>query len=724
MLDRLSSSRALYTFSLTLIMSAFLLFWLEPLIGKMILPILGGVPAVWNTCMLFFQAMLLAGYGYAFLTTRFLNHKAQIILHCCLMLLALFFLPISLPANVSSWLIQDPVAWLLSFLLMTIGLPFLVIGATAPLLQHWYARIQVGPKDPYFLYSASNLGSMLALIAFPFLLEPHWPLQHQSIWWRNTYVILFLLLIGCAMTVWRSNSQRVPASQASIADDSLIIPNTLLRLRWLLLAFVPSSLLLSITAYLTADVAAVPLFWLVPLALYILSFIIVFAKKPIISNRFPLLALPILLGLFLILPLGYQRLNYSIYIILQIVIYLSLLFCVALAAHGQLVAKRPQVKYLTEFYWWIALGGALGGVFNVLIAPYIFTYYWELPIVLAMAIFLLPSKLQKPGKYFSIIIVVLLSIPLIIFKYVHIPSSSFNIYFSMVVIAVFCLIKQRWAFAIGATLLLFLGRDIYHYDYYKLVTQQRNFFGIIRVIDVNDKRILLNGSTLHGMQNLTLGQQRQILSYYWSLASLFNTVNKELPKTHVGVVGLGTGTLACYARSQDQFDFYEINPAVIKIANNNQIFSLISACTPHARMILGDARLSLRTAPPHTYHFLIMDAFNSDAIPVHLLTIEALQLYLNKLTPDGILLFHISNRYLNLAPVLQAAATQLHLPIYQLEQSPLDKNPYLFSSTWIAIASSKHAEQNLKQAGWTVLAQQKKIKAWSDTFSNILSVIK
>ncbi len=721
-------------FSFTLLISAFLLFWIQPLIGKVILPVLGGTPAVWNTCMMFFQGALLLGYAYVHFSVRLLN-RWQSLLHLLLILLALWLLPIPTQLLENPPTQSNPLFWLIGSLIQTIGLPLLVISATAPLLQIWYTYTQRhSAKDPYFLYSASNLGSMLGLLCFPFLLEPTLTLIYQNWLWSVGFGLLGLLVIACRASIRYTSKISLPQTKApedhSDSTPPLLKPNLNARIRWILLAFVPSSLLLSTTTILTTDIAAVPLFWVIPLALYILSFIIVFAKRPWISHNWIIRNQTYFFIPLLLLP--FIQFYSPSYIPFFIPIYLIVFFVMALVCHGELVRLRPQITHLSEFYLWIAIGGLLGSMFNVLLAPMIFKNYTEFALVFGLGCLLRPhltqlSSAEKTMDHWIQIssALVITAFLLFIVHFIHTPIVFFLLYL-MPVAYILGYPERTLQFGLSIIVILLLMSQMigtrYVMETFNIIDQKRNFFGITKVVDLpsNQMRMLIHGRIIHGIQSLNPELKLKTSGYYTPLKSIFTALSQQNPHLEIAVAGLGAGKLACFARPSDTMVFYEINPDIVSIAKNH--FDFLKHCPPQWKVILGDARLSLKRSPDH-FQLIILDAFSSDSVPIHLMTLEATEMYLKKLTPNGILLFHISNHYLNLAPVLSAIAHHLDLAAltYHDSEARWASNPK-FGSRWVAMAKQPKTLEFLKKSGWKPLTYQPNAPIWTDHFSNILSV--
>ncbi len=760
-------TRVLFTllpilFSLTLFLSAGLLFLVEPMIAKMILPRLGGTPAVWNTCMMFFQAVLLAGYGYAHLSGSNVRINRQIILHVLLFVAACVVLPIALPRQWLPTSEGSPIGYVLFLLLVSVGLPFFVLSSNSLLLQRWFADTRhPSAKDPYFLYSASNLGSMLALISYPTLIEPYFRLAEQSRLWSIGYVVLLAFTAFCAWLTRKyppagPNEERGNGNSeadACAADDSRLTFRE--RSRWVLLAFVPSSLMLGVTTYLSTDVAAIPLFWIIPLSLYLLSFIIVFARIPAIVHKVMVLLLP--LSVTALIFVSYSNLSIPKWVIF--IFHLVNFFVCCMVCHGEIARSRPATKHLTKFYLLISVGGVLGGVFNALVAPVAFNTVLEYPLVLVLGALLLPVR--KGEKLFDQGIwrrfwkdgILYIGIPLVlvpltywstnklstgdmhletIAAFLHVEKRTLFliiVYGSLILLCnglVF--LKRPLLFGIGIAALLMtlvvsndIDRDIVH--------RERSFFGVLTVERDSDDEFmsLHHGTTLHGKQRVASLRRFEPLTYYHSkgpVGRVFAEFSGDRKKSRIAVTGLGTGTIAAYAGEGQTIDFYEIDPAVRMIAISSWYFSYLNDCQAKWNIILGDARLTMEKAPPHSYGIIILDAFSSDAIPVHLLTKEAVNLYFSKLSQDGVLLFHISNRYVDLAPILGKLAEENRFACMICSDDE-DAGEEKSASTWVLLARKKTDFGDLiRSDAWEKITLQGRVKVWTDDFSDILSVFK
>jgi len=713
-------------FALSLFSSAALLFWVQPLIAKMLLPLLGGAPSVWNTCMVFFQALLLAGYGYVLVLSRYFSIKRQATIHLCLLIIATLVLPFTLPAARIAGIPTNgsPVSWLLLTLLITCGAPFFVLSATAPLLQNWFSRSEhKSAQDPYFLYAVSNAGSMLALLAFPFLLEPTLAIRTQNRIWAFGYLILVGSII-CCITLLKTTDR--PQTQSVTAGHPV---ENRSRLFWILLAFIPSSLMLGVTTYIATDVASVPLVWIIPLALYLLTFILAFSKRQLlpvsINSRLLPLAIVCLGSLMIFKP--------AISAWLIIGLHLIVFFIAALLSHRRLALMRPHVRYLPEYYLWIATGGVLGGIFNALIAPKIFSTPIEYPVVIILACLIRSSGGQssKRGKLWrsafpalALVFTVALSIVALRLNAAPRIQDAVALFIPLALVYIATL-RQPVMFAFGLAAFL-LGSVPYLNASTQTLTTQRNFFGVWRVTDskTEEFRRLWHGSTVHGVQFKDVARKCEPTSYYSKsgpLGQIFEVSNLKRVRS-VAATGLGAGTIGTYSLPDQQWDFYEIDPAIARIASDPQYFSFLSDCTsaPH-QMIIGDARLRLREATDHRYGLIVMDAFSSDSVPAHLLTTEAVDLYLSKLTEDGLLAFHISNRYLDLEPLLSGLSQSKNLEA-RLRQDKEHAVIGRYPSIWVVFGRDEKALGTLAtDSRWRTLHGD---IVWTDDSSNILSLLK
>jgi len=728
---------ALYT--VTVFVGAALLFLVQPMFARMVLPLLGGSPAVWNTAMVFYQSALLAAYAYAHVSTKWLGGRRQAAGHLLLLLAPLALLPTAIPAGWPPPTPGHPITWLFALMLAVIALPFFAVAATSPLLQKWFASTgHRHAPDPYFLYAASNAGSMLALLSYPTWVESHLPLARQNRCWEWGYGLLVLLAAACAAGLWRS-SRRHPAGEAAAPPALNAILERLTgarRLRWVWLSFVPSSLLLSVTAYLSSDVAVVPLLWVVPLATYLLTFILAFAHRPLLPR--PLLAriLPLLL-VSLVMTLTMRA---SQPIGLLLLLHLATFFVAALLCHTELAADRPEAGHLTEFYLWISVGGALGGLFNALIAPLVFHTVAEYPLMLVGAA-LVGWKAADRRRIREVVrdcswpALLTLATAGAVLTVQATPLRSSAIaaiaLFGAPALGCYLFSQRPLRFALGIAGFLLIG-GLYQTDSGKLLHAERSFFGVHRVeVDSTGRyHLLFNGRVLHGIQCLDATRQREPLAYYERSGPVGQVMADfgQDPSERIAVVGLGAGTLATYARPGQSWTYFEIDPTVLKLAGDGRYFTFLRDSAAPPRIVLGDARLSLAPEPDQAFDLLILDAYSSDAIPVHLVTREALALYLRKLAPGGRLAFHISNSHLDLEPVLAdlardaaiACVTRVDAAI-----SPQELATGKAASTWLVMARRPGDLAPLaSDPRWRPSRGRPQPVIWTDDYSSLVSILR
>jgi spermidine synthase len=714
-------------FAAAIFTSAFLLFWVQPLFAKMILPLLGGAPSVWNTAMMFFQLVLLAGYGYAHLLTRRVDSlRWQIVIHGVVVAIGLAFLPFALGRDVTPPTDHSPVLWLVGVLAISVGWPFFALSASAPLLQAWFARAgHKASRDPYFLYAASNAGSLLALLLFPVLLEPELTLAGQAATWRAGYIGLLLLLVVTAVLLLRAKSGvTVPENAAAPAASWTQ------RLIWVALAFVPSSLLLGVTTHITTDIASAPLFWVVPFALYLLSFIIVFARP--LNMDWVLMAqgagaVTVAVMTILVLAFGLGGT-----VLLTVGIHLSAFFATALMCHGELARRRPPASGLTTFYFCMSIGGALGGIFNALLAPALFHSDIEYFLALVAACLLrgLVKHDLRDYRVGDSLYPLLLGLAVALVVWCFSDNAPFALMGRMLfllpcALALYWFSERSLRFALGIAVVM--GGAFFVRSSVDVLHTERSFFGInkVKLLEEDRKVGLVHGTTIHGTEFTDPKRRREPLSYYARSGPAGQMFAHGRAYPRAALIGLGTGALACYRKSGEDWTFFEIDGAVERIARDTRYFHYLSQCGG-AKVVLGDGRLSLNKAPDRSYDLIVIDAFSSDAIPTHLLTREALALYLRKLRPGGVVLFNLSNKYLELGPVLSNgvasvdafARRQLYYP------TPEESARGAAASEWMVIAADKATLDFLKSdERWQETQAQAGARPWTDDFSNIFRVI-
>jgi SAM-dependent methyltransferase/lipoprotein signal peptidase len=717
-------------FLLTVLTGSFLLFLTQPMIARMALPRLGGAPAVWNSAMLVYQGLLLAGYAYAHFLTR-LRPRRQAGLHLALFAAAALWLPIGvsgavLPAD------AVPALWAPWFLASSIGPLFFIVSAQAPLMQRWYA-LESARGDPYPLYAASNLGSFAGLLSYPLLVEPLLTLKQQSLLWSAGYFLLVMMVVACALTVPAAAVEAMPKAAGPA-------PSRRRLLHWVALAAVPSGLMLSTTTHLTTDIVAVPLLWVLPLALYLLSFVIAFAHRRGAADLIVTLA-----PLFLLVAGGFAFSGGSDQPFFTATLGLLLLFVIAVALHAEMYRRRPEPAHLTAFYLAMAVGGVLGGVFCAIVAPTVFDWAYEHPLLIVAAAVLMPQTPFIPwAQTMPTAARWVLAIALLVLSWAvdqnlgpfTTPATALagSVLISLVTLA---FIGRQWVFAAGLLALMLSYGGWTKLEESRAGVRTRSYFGVYTITTRRNppSRQLTHGTTLHGVQNLTPGGEAEPTSYYARRSGIGHALD-SLPVFHgpnaaVGVVGLGTGTLSCYAQPGQDWRFFEIDPAMVRIAGNPSLFTFLSRCAPRAKVVLGDARLSLSREPAGRFDLLAVDAFSSDAIPIHLLTREALQVYRRALKPDGLLLVHISNRYLDLEPVLAAAAKSdgWYAAAFDYSPEPEEMGRNLSRSIWVAMARDEDALETLRIASaedghlWRPLRRRPGFPGWTDDYASILPLL-
>jgi spermidine synthase len=722
----------LVTYTAAIFVSAALLFAVQPLFAKMVLPKLGGTPAVWSVAMVFFQAMLLAGYAYAHALTKLVPGRISVVVHLAMMIAAVFALPLGIAAGWGRPPADAQEFWLLGLFGASIGLPFFALSANGPLLQAWFARTgHPQAKDPYFLYAASNVGSFLALLAYPFVIEPFTRLPQQTIGWTAGFYALIALIALCGVFLLRSRD-----ALPDIATDDGAPPAVRDGLIWIALAAVPSALLIAITAHISTDIAAAPFLWVVPLALYLATFVIAFQSRPILPHRFVTLIAPVAVILLVVsLALGAAD-----QILVLIALNLASFFMLALMCHGELARRRPPARYLTAFYLWLSLGGVIGGIFAGLIAQHIFSWVAEYPLLIIFAALCRPglawprSKLEI-GTWVLIVVGAAFALyAAYVWRY-ELTENAFNLWVAALLVLAFGVSHYILTFAglIAASLMfvVLFGADAGRRDFV------RSFYGVHKVMesDGGQFRILKHGTIEHGAQRIRDVNGRPLtgrptpLTYYHDLSPMVQGLNAAREKRggpiDVAVVGLGTGTLACQMKPGDQLTYYEIDPSVVRIAKDTKRFTFLSECAPDAKIVIGDARLTLADARDGQYDILIVDAFSSDAIPTHLLTREAMAIYKDKIRPDGLILMHISNKHMTLAPVVAGVAEANNLVSRANDSDEgYDDDNHIFGSLVVAVARSDEDFGPLaKSDRWVEQEADEDEWVWTDDYSNVIGAI-
>jgi hypothetical protein len=750
----------MWTFTLTTFLSALLLFAVQPMFAKMVLPVLGGSPSVWSVSVFFFQAALLGGYLYAHLLINRAPAYLTGPIHLAVCLVAFICLPIGMVRWMADPPAGEPYLWQLGMFAASIGLPFMAVSANAPLLQAWFARTgHADARDPYFMYAASNLGSLIALLGYPFVLEPAFGLSQLSHFWAYGYALLvlaiagsFFLMRGAQVGGGAPETVAAPAGEAVAAEP----PTLAKRLSWIGLAFVPAALLTAFTVHITTDVASAPQLWVIPLALYLLTFVLVFRDRPIISREALLFLHLVALAIGLI-ALSFQTHDWFIISGTGVVAF----FTTAMLAHRTLYEARPAPQYLTEFYLWMSFGGALGGMFTALIAPKLFSEIYEYPLLLAASMACRPGALnlgetREKQKDEAWLLWLTLMVGLLVIWWLPTIAGYMSAYLPqnvvqnlvrlgptpliVMVLAAALLAnvnfppRQLVAAALMAFALVTLPSAVRQAD--SQITQ-RSFFGVYRVADSPETgyRTLVHGTTLHGAQRV-LDEDGQPVddtvptTYYYPESPMGSTIAKRREilkakgeKGRYGIIGLGTGSSACHKQEGESWKFFEIDPTVINISKDPKNFTFIAKCQPDIDIAIGDARLTIAKEPDASFDLFIIDAFTSDAIPVHMLTKEAVELFLKKLKPDGVVLLHTSNRYLDLNSVL--AAIQKELPPgtagIAMQDSGGEGHGYGQSgSSVVVFAKSAEALQPYRSLQGVSELEDNGLLPWTDDYSDIV----
>ncbi len=709
-----------WLFAAAVFVSASLIFVVQPMLARMILPRLGGSSMVWNTSLVFFQAALLAGYFYADLLQRIVSLRRQMVVHLAVLAVGALALPLRISGLLGDPWTSAPAVWLVLSMALSIGAPFAALSATAPLIQAWYGRLH-GAKgaNPYVLYAASNLGSLLALLAYPLVVEPFARLGSQSVGWSLGYLVFGVIVAGMVALTWRSRAQ----ANVAAAPAAAITWNE--RRIWLALSAAPSSLLLGVTGHISADIASAPFLWVLPLALYLVTFIVAFQARP---SSFETLA-PLLRVVFVPEALLLFAVP-GAHPLIQLPIHLLAFFFTAQVCAFALARRRPPPARLTEFFLWLSVGGVLGGAFNALIAPLIFNGVWEYPIVLILACLAAPAA-RRRMTYFEwgwlgislLCCAVLLS---------TIPLNRELKAALLLTPAVSALLLRNQTRALVVVLaglaLASYAPQIFRSD----ARAYRSFFGVVLVktdtaTGLGPVRVMVHGSTVHGTQSLTPALRCKPTSYYTPntpIGQVFGIEQGRRPGMTAATVGLGTGTVAAFVRPTDTLRFYEIDPLVVRLASDRSKFTYVNGCAKGpVSMVLGDARLQLERAPAASFDLLLVDAFASDSVPTHLMTVEAMRAYLRVLKPGGVVALHLSNRNLALiGPAAAAVRAAGGTPLEQLFHSPRP-DTYVESSSHVMIFARDAADLAPYVASGKWTPPDEPGRAWTDDYTNIVGAI-
>ncbi|NBN62549.1 spermidine synthase [Pannonibacter tanglangensis] len=730
--------RLLLPFLAAIFTSAFLLFAIQPMFTKMVLPQLGGSPAVWSIAMVVFQSLLLAGYAYAHVLTTRLTPRTAAVVHVLLLAVTLLALPIAVTSQLGTPPAEGQAVWLIGVFLLSVGLPFFAVAGNGPLLQAWFSRSgHPHAADPYFLYGASNLGSFAALLLYPVAIEPLLSVRAQAESWSLGFGLLIVLIVASAAAIWGAPAVR--AAGTAHASRALSPRPAATRIAaWVALAFIPSGLMVAVTAHISTDVAAAPFLWVMPLALFLLTFVLLFRDRPLMPMALIERVLPIFAAALVVFSVVGEGL-----FVVMLLVHVTFFFLATLVCHHQLYQLRPAADRLTDFYLWMSVGGVLGGLFCGLVAPQVFDRVLEYPVLVVVAVLALPEVWKAGRKLLLLQAGPVLALGALAIGALLVATDGGArepadwVYGGFLGAACATLLLYRRPIMVAAALVVLFGM----LDTLQRIrggqTFERSFFGVhkIETMEEGQFRILSHGTTIHGAMRIAAPDgspvtgQPMPLTYYHPqgpIAESLRAVPVRDGGRRVGVVGLGTGAHACNGETGDQWSFFEIDPTVIGIATDPSRFRFLSECAPAARLVLGDARLTLADEAPSSLDYLLVDAFSSDSIPVHLMTRQALALYMERLAPGGIVALHVSNRHMELESVLATLARELGLAARikhfrpTLEESGLAKP---FPTNVVVLARKAEDLGPLDAAaGWRALTDRN-TDAWTDDFSNIVTAI-
>ncbi|MES2750021.1 MAG: fused MFS/spermidine synthase [Pseudomonadota bacterium] len=729
----------LVVYTAAIFTSALLLFSVQPLFTKMVLPRLGGSPAVWSVAMVFFQSLLLGGYAYAHYLMTMKNRIAPVVIHLALLVVALLTLPLSIASGWGEPPASGYAFWLLGLFAVSIGLPFFALAANNPMLQAWFVRTghPDGP-DPYFLYASSNIGSFLALLSYPVLLEPMFTLRTQNLIWTSGYGLLIVLIAACGVLLLRSPPMTPSAISAS--DGDAPAPTWTMRLRWIFLAAVPSGLLIAVTAHISTDVAAAPLLWVLPLSLYLLTWVLVFQSRPLLPHALMLSLQPFAIaGVMVLLAVGGEQ-----NLLLTLGGHQLCFFIIAMACHGELARTRPAASYLTGFYVALSFGGMVGGLFAGLIAPYTFSWIAEYPILLALAALCRPAQASiVRGGVWVWLVAAVATLILIAMSFgtgsVTEKLEASRVWIvgyvalAAVILAVLWRI-DRWKFAALVALGLVLIR-VYPADEGRVETV-RSFFGVHKIVVMpqGQYHVLMHGTTIHGAQKFKEDDGKPItgrpepIAYYHKDGGIGRAIaairERKGGPLRVAAIGLGAGTLACQTAPGEDWTFFEIDQSMVDTARDPKYFTYINSCEPDMKPVIGDARLTFAKEKDGTYDLIIVDAYSSDAIPIHLATEEAMAIYKSKLAPQGAVLMHVSNRHLELASVVVGIAEENDLKSWVYNEDSGRDSEYIFT-TEVVISAHQEADVGTiaSDTKWTLTEATEGQRVWTDDYSNVLGAV-
>ena len=717
-----------FGFAATLFLSATLIFSIEPMFSKMVLPVLGGTSSVWSVAMVVFQGLLLAGYVYAHLLTRFFSLRVSALIHISLLAIATLCLPIAIAPAFRTAPPEHLVSfWLIGLFLASVGIPCFALSANAPLLQAWIARRDQA-SNPYLLYRASNLGSFAALIAYPSLIEPHLGLVAQSRWWSFGFAGLLAAAGACGFAASRWGANEIPMRQEAKAAHSTLAGGT--RLRWIALSFIPSGLLVAVTAHIATDVASTPFLWVLPLALYLLTFVLVFSERPAISERTMLFLQPASIAALAVLLLWGAKANWGLALIGNLFAF----FVAAMICHARLYRERPPAAELTQFYAYLSLGGVLGGIFSALLAPILFPSVFEYPLLAMAALFARSDIfLASAEEWRKELVFVGMLVALVLVLMAVETTGVFGA--AVMALAAYLALQVNVpsrmlplaAVLLGATTLVSPSQHIVEYA--------RSFYGVYKVTDVDGGRfrVLLHGTTAHGAERLsddhgnTLRGRPAPLTYYAFGGAFDQAIEAARHRTgrlsNVALVGLGVGALTCHAQPGEHWTIYELDPLVVTIAGDSGLFRSVTSCLPQSPIVLGDGRLTLAKASTH-YDLLLLDIFSSDAVPTHMLTKEAFALYKSKLTPHGVIAFNIANHNLELASVVAGSAAANGMVTAIKTDAPWPADSMKLRAQIAVVAKSQDDLKALGlDRGWREVAADPATELWTDDYSNVVGAV-
>jgi hypothetical protein len=730
----------LIVYTAAIFVSALLLFSVQPLFTKMVLPRLGGSPAVWSVAMVFFQSLLLAGYAYAHYLMQLPNRVLPVAIHLVLLVVALLSLPLSIAGGWGEPPSSGYAFWLLGLFAVSIGLPFFALAANNPLLQAWFVRTghPSGP-DPYFLYASSNIGSFLALLSYPVLLEPMFTLRTQNLIWSGGYGLLIVLIAACAMLLLRSPASAAVDGPAAQTDAPA--PPFSLRARWIFLAAVPSGLLIAVTAHISTDVAAAPLLWVLPLSLYLLTWVLVFQSRPLLPHRWMLMAQPLAIaGVIILLAVGGEQ-----NLLLTLGGHQLCFFVIAMACHGELARTRPAAKYLTGFYVALSFGGMLGGLFAGLIAPYAFSWVAEYPILVVLAVLCRPPGEERWPRWsrwywplWAVVAAVLIAPSFGTGKVFNwLDEQRVLVVGTVAIVAMLLalLLKaDRVKLAAMVALALVLIRA-YPADDGRVVTV-RSFFGVHKIVVTphGQYHVLMHGSTIHGAQKFQNDDGTPVtgrpepISYYYKDGGIGQAIaavrERKGGPLRVAVIGLGSGTLACASEPGETWKFFEIDQSMVDTARDPRYFTYIRSCEPDLKPVIGDARLTFAREADGIYDLIIVDAYSSDAIPIHLATSEAMKIYKAKLAPQGAVVMHVSNRHLELTSVVVGIAAANDLKSWAYSEDSDRDAEYIFPTSVVVCARGDADVGKLADSeDWELTEADKNQRVWTDDYSNVLGAV-